>query len=207
MPTSDQAGQYEILMKMLLIGDSNVGKTCLLLRFSEDQYQASFITTIGIDFKIKICNIDPGFRAKLQVWDTAGQERFRTITQAYYRGADGILLTYDVTSRASFDSIRSWVTNIKKHAAQSVVKILIGTKCDCEVGREVSVDDGQRLAQELGVEFLETSAKSGHNVEHAFLTLGRLIRSQRASSPGTVPSVPLALTARQVAAKHGCRYC
>ena len=99
------SGTYDSLIKLLLIGDSGVGKSCLLLRFSEDSFQTSFITTIGIDFKIRTIEMD-GKRVKLQIWDTAGQERFRTITQAYYRGAMGILLVYDVTDEASFNNIR-----------------------------------------------------------------------------------------------------
>jgi Ras-related protein Rab-8A len=98
---------YDYLIKLLLIGDSGVGKSCLLLRFSDDAFNTSFITTIGIDFKIRTVEID-NKRCKLQIWDTAGQERFRTITTAYYRGAMGILLVYDITDEQSFANIRNW---------------------------------------------------------------------------------------------------
>ena len=117
--------QYDHLIKLLLIGDSGVGKSCLLLRFSDDQFTTSFITTIGIDFKIRTVDLD-GSRVKLQIWDTAGQERFRTITTAYYRGAMGILLTYDVTDEQSFDNVRNWMRNIEQHATENVCKILVG---------------------------------------------------------------------------------
>ena len=123
--------KYDHLVKLLLIGDSGVGKSCLLLRFSDDQFTASFITTIGIDFKVKTVDLE-GKRVKLQIWDTAGQERFRTITSAYYRGAMGILLTYDVTDRRSFENVRNWMANVKEHASERVVVSLVGNKDDCE---------------------------------------------------------------------------
>merc|ERR1711939_287588 len=120
---------YDFLIKLLLISDSGVGKSCLLLRFCDDAWTPSFITTIGIDFKIRTIELD-GKKIKLQIWDTAGQERFRTITQAYYRGAMGILLVYDVTDDKSFGNIRTWMRNIDQHANEAVVKILLGNKCD-----------------------------------------------------------------------------
>jgi len=175
-------GTYDTLIKLLLIGDSGVGKSCLLLRFSEDSFQTSFITTIGIDFKIRTIEMD-GKRVKLQIWDTAGQERFRTITQAYYRGAMGILLVYDVTDRQSFENIRNWIKNIKQHASESVRKILLGNKCDMDEKRAVSLEEGQKLADEFGIEFFETSAKSGDNVENAFFTLAKDIRARQTAAP------------------------
>ncbi|KDN39605.1 hypothetical protein RSAG8_08761, partial [Rhizoctonia solani AG-8 WAC10335] len=111
---------YDFLIKLLLIGDSGVGKSCLLLRFCDDAWTPSFITTIGIDFKIRTIELD-GKRIKLQIWDTAGQERFRTITTAYYRGAMGILLVYDVTDEKSFNNIRTWHANVEQHASVGVV--------------------------------------------------------------------------------------
>ncbi|EPX70754.1 GTPase Ypt2 [Schizosaccharomyces octosporus yFS286] len=169
---------YDYLIKLLLIGDSGVGKSCLLLRFSEDSFTPSFITTIGIDFKIRTIELD-GKRIKLQIWDTAGQERFRTITTAYYRGAMGILLLYDVTDKKSFDNIRIWFSNVEQHASENVYKILVGNKCDCEDQRQVSFEQGKALADELGVRFLEASAKTNVNVEEAFFTLAREIKKQK----------------------------
>eukprot|EP00882_Tetradesmus_deserticola_P014232 GHRQ01015128.1.p1 GENE.GHRQ01015128.1~~GHRQ01015128.1.p1 ORF type:complete len:174 (+),score=46.42 GHRQ01015128.1:332-853(+) len=124
MAQQQRAGRqdYDYLIKLLLIGDSGVGKSCLLLRFSEDSFTPSFITTIGIDFKIKKIFLDNKW-VKLQIWDTAGQERFRTITSAYYRGAMGILLVYDVTDEASFNNIRNWMRNIEQHASDNVNKV------------------------------------------------------------------------------------
>jgi len=148
---------YDYLIKLLLIGDSGVGKSCLLLRFSDDSFTTSFITTIGIDFKIRTIELD-GKRIKLQIWDTAGQERFRTITTAYYRGAMGILLVYDVTDESSFNNIRNWIRNIEQHASDNVNKILVGNKADMdESKRAVPTARGQALADEFGIKFFETN--------------------------------------------------
>ncbi|KAJ2642601.1 GTP-binding protein, partial [Coemansia sp. RSA 1694] len=177
MAASQKNTSYDYLMKLLLIGDSGVGKSCVLLRFSDDSFTPSFITTIGIDFKIRTIELD-GKRIKLQIWDTAGQERFRTITTAYYRGAMGILLVYDVTDERSFNNIENWYKNVEHYASEGVNKILIGNKCDIEGSRAVSKESGQKLADELGIKFLETSAKSNTNVDDAFITLARDIKER-----------------------------
>eukprot|EP00884_Botryococcus_braunii_P006382 jgi/Botrbrau1/15745/Bobra.4_1s0113.1 len=164
---------YDYLVKLLLIGDSGVGKSCLLLRFSEDSFTSSFITTIGIDFKIKKILLDNKW-IKLQIWDTAGQERFRTITSAYYRGAMGILLVYDVTDEASFNNIRNWMRNIEQHASDTVNKVLVGNKSDMdESKRAVPYSKGQALADEFGIQFFETSAKNNVNVDEVFQSIAK----------------------------------
>jgi len=171
------AKTYDYLFKLLLIGDSGVGKTCVLFRFSEDAFNATFISTIGIDFKIRTIDLD-GKKIKLQIWDTAGQERFRTITTAYYRGAMGIMLVYDITSEKSFDNIKNWIRNIEEHAAQDVEKMILGNKCDMNDRREVTRERGEELAIEYGIKFMETSAKASINVEEAFYTLARDIKAK-----------------------------
>ncbi|KAI1478411.1 NCA2-domain-containing protein [Daldinia eschscholtzii] len=144
---------------------------------NEDSFTPSFITTIGIDFKIRTIELD-GKRVKLQIWDTAGQERFRTITTAYYRGAMGILLVYDVTDQRSFENIRTWFANVEQHATEGVNKILIGNKCDWEEKRVVSTEQGEALAKELGIPFLEVSAKSNINIDKAFYSLAADIKKR-----------------------------
>ncbi|XP_044630498.2 ras-related protein Rab-8A isoform X1 [Equus asinus] len=171
------AKTYDYLFKLLLIGDSGVGKTCVLFRFSEDAFNSTFISTIGIDFKIRTIELD-GKRIKLQIWDTAGQERFRTITTAYYRGAMGIMLVYDITNEKSFDNIRNWIRNIEEHASADVEKMILGNKCDVNDKRQVSKERGEKLALDYGIKFMETSAKANINVENAFFTLARDIKAK-----------------------------
>lgn len=154
-----------------------MGKTCLLLRYANDSFSPTFITTIGIDFKIKNIELDEK-KIKLQIWDTAGQERFRTITTSYFRGAQGILLVYDVTDRASFNSIRNWVGQIQQHADVHVNKILIGNKCDMTDDKVISTEEGQALADEYGVQFFETSAKNNVNVESGFIAIAREVKNR-----------------------------
>jgi len=165
---------YDLLFKLLLIGDSGVGKTCILFRFSEDAFNTTFISTIGIDFKIKTIELR-GKKIKLQIWDTAGQERFHTITTSYYRGAMGIMLVYDITNAKSFDNIAKWLRNIDEHANEDVERMILGNKCDMEDKRVISKERGDSIAREHGVRFLETSAKTNINVETAFIQLAQSI--------------------------------
>ncbi|CAG9466549.1 unnamed protein product [Pedinophyceae sp. YPF-701] len=181
------------LVRLLLIGDSGVGKSCLLLRFTENSFQSSFVTTIGIDFKTKVVNID-NRSVKLQIWDTAGQERFRTITSAYYRGAQGILMVYDITDERSFENIRHWVKNIEQHAAGNVDRILVGNKSDGEADRAVSTARGQALADEFGILFFETSAKDNKNVAEAFLGVGKKVLKRMAQADQAPPADPGVVT-------------
>ncbi|KAL6749451.1 Rab8/RabE-family small GTPase [Haematococcus lacustris] len=189
---------HDVLVKLLLIGDSGVGKSCVLLRFSDDSFTSSFITTIGIDFKIKKLVLDNKL-VKMQIWDTAGQERFRTITSAYYRGAMGILLVYDITDEASFNNIRNWMRNIEQHASDTVNKILVGNKSDmAEEKRAVPYSRGKALADEYRIQFFETSAKENVNVEEVFTAIAldvmkRLQAEQQLNNPVT-EQPPLQLT-------------
>ena len=161
--------KYDHLFKLLIIGESGVGKTCLLLRYTEDSFTANHLTTIGIDFKIKIINLN-GQHIKLQIWDTAGQERFRTITKTYYKGAHGIILTYDVTDQNSFKNIRNWIKQIEANAQTTVKKVLVGNKCD-KPDRVVAEEEGKKLANDFNMSFFETSAKTNHNVNEVFTFL------------------------------------
>jgi len=169
---------YDLLFKLLLIGDSGVGKTCILFRFSDDAFNTTFISTIGIDFKIKTIELR-GKRIKLQIWDTAGQERFHTITTSYYRGAMGIMLVYDITNPKSFDNIAKWLRNIDEHANEDVEKMILGNKCDMEDKRMISRERGETIAREHGIRFLETSAKANINIDRAFLELAEAILNKQ----------------------------
>jgi len=182
--------QYDYLLKFLLIGDSGVGKTCILFRFSDDAFNTTFISTIGIDFKIKTVEIN-GKKVKLQIWDTAGQERFHTITTSYYRGANGIMLVYDITNPKSFDNIEKWLKNITDHASDDVERLLLANKCDMEEQRMISTAKGAELAQKNGIKFFETSAKSNNNINDAFMSLAAAVlekmpekQAQNTNNPG-----------------------
>ncbi|BFG19950.1 hypothetical protein CerSpe_062240 [Prunus speciosa] len=176
------SNEYDYLFKLLLIGDSSVGKSCLLLRFADDSYVDSYISTIGVDFKIRTVELD-GKTVKLQIWDTAGQERFRTITSSYYRGAHGIIIVYDVTEMESFNNVKQWLNEIDRYASDSVCKLLVGNKCDLVENKVVDTQTAKAFADELGIPFLETSAKDSINVEQAFLTMANEIKKKMGSQP------------------------
>lgn len=200
-------GGYDFQIKLLTIGNSGVGKTCLLLRYANDSFSPTFITTIGIDFKIKTVETD-GKRIKLQIWDTAGQERFRTITTSYFRGAQGILLVYDVTDRNSFQSIKTWVDEIDKCADKHVNKILIGNKCDVDDSmRAVTTAEGQALGRDYGMSFFETSAKKDIGVSEAFQCIAkqvvdRLVKDGRGVTPVAAKG-PVVIEAKTAPEKKG----
>uniref|UniRef100_A0A7S0HGQ7 Uncharacterized protein n=1 Tax=Phaeocystis antarctica TaxID=33657 RepID=A0A7S0HGQ7_9EUKA len=202
--------QYDFLIKLLLIGDSGVGKSCLLVRFADDAFSQSFITTIGIDFKIRTIELD-GKRIKLQIWDTAGQERFKTITTAYYRGAMGIMLVYDVTNEATFENVSTWMRAIDQHASESVNKVLLGNKADSSGGlverKGVSTERGQALADKFSLRFFETSAKNSINVEEAFYAIARDIKARLmdgAAASATGEGVKLGGQREVSSGRRGC---
>lgn len=183
------AKAYDYLFKLLLIGDSGVGKTSVLFRFSDDAFNSTFISTIGIDFKIRTIELGDK-KIKLQIWDTAGQERFRTITTAYYRGAMGILLVYDITNEKSFENIKTWIKNIEQHASADVEKMILGNKCDMEDKRKITTAQGEQLAKEYNVKFMETSAMNRTNVERAFTEIASDIKQKMDSRDVPAPSDP-----------------
>lgn len=168
---------YDYLFKILLIGNSGVGKSSLLLRFADDTFTDNFMPTIGVDFKIRTLEVD-GKTIKLQIWDTAGQERFKTITSSYYKGAHGIIVVYDVTDKESYKNIDTWMNEVEKHASDNVSRILVGNKNDCTDSRQVSTDEGKELADTYNIRFMETSAKESANVEEAFTLMTKEIKSR-----------------------------
>ena len=162
------------IFKVLIIGDSSVGKSNILLRFSDNIFHDTFLPTIGVDFKIR--NVKMADQTiKLNIWDTAGQERFKTITSTYYKGAHGIILAYDITDRESFNNVNNWLAEVKKHAGPQVIKLLVGNKCDLENERVVTSKEAKEFSDSLGISFLETSAKQKINIDEAFMTLTKQI--------------------------------
>lgn len=173
--TSTSADQhFDYMFKILIIGNSSVGKTSFLFRYADDSFTSAFVSTVGIDFKVKAV-VRNDKKMKLQIWDTAGQERYRTITTAYYRGAMGFILMYDVTNVESFNSVQDWVTQIKTYSWDNAQVILVGNKSDMESERVVTYERGKQLADQLGLEFFETSAKENINVKNVFERLVDII--------------------------------
>lgn len=195
--SSTKQKDYDYLFKLVLIGDSGVGKSCLLLRFADDAFTESYISTIGVDFRFRTVKID-NKTVKLQIWDTAGQERFRTITSAYYRGADGIIMIYDVTSQESFEHVNDWLKEVNRYASEGTCKLLVGNKSDRVPDKVVSSETAKEFADELGIPCLETSAKSAKNVDEAFLTLaGELIKLRMAREDGNEKNDKIDLNAKK----------
>merc|ERR1711934_862907 len=183
--------EYDYLLKLLLIGNSGVGKSCLLMRYADNAFTENFFNTIGVGFKIRTIELD-GKILKLQVWDTAGQERFRTITSSYYRGAHGIIIVYDVTDQDSFDNVKQWLQEIERYASENVKKLLVGNKCDLHQKKVVDYTNAKEYADQLGIPSLETSAKANTNVEQAFITMASEIKNSMPAgqvSPGSGPKV------------------
>ncbi|XP_042011399.1 ras-related protein RABA5b-like [Salvia splendens] len=163
---AEESGE-EYLFKIVVIGDSAVGKSNLLSRFTRDEFDHNSKATIGVEFQTQVLEVD-GKEVKAQVWDTAGQERFRAVTSAYYRGAVGALVVYDITRRTTFDSAKRWLDELNTHCDTAVTRMLVGNKCDLESIREVTTEEGTELAEEEGMFFIETSALDSTNVSKAF---------------------------------------
>jgi Ras-related protein Rab-1A len=168
---SSSSSTYDYLFKIVLAGNSSVGKSSLILKFVENTFKEIFLPTIGIDFKLKTLTINDK-RIKLQIWDTAGQDRFKTVNKNYYRGAHGILLMYDITQFDSFKNLNSWLIEIEKNANKNVVKLLVGNKVDLENERKVTYQQGNEFAASNDMLFIETSVKEDVNVTKAFENLG-----------------------------------
>ncbi|KAI4326361.1 hypothetical protein MLD38_031683 [Melastoma candidum] len=162
----DDEGE-DYLFKIVMIGDSAVGKSNLLSRFARDEFDLNAKATIGVEFQTQALDID-GKEVKAQIWDTAGQERFRAVTSAYYRGAFGALVVYDITRRSTFDSVKRWLDELDTHCDTSVARMLVGNKRDLDNIREVSTEEGRALAESEGLFFMETSALDSTNVQMSF---------------------------------------
>jgi len=165
---------YAYLFKYIIIGDTGVGKSCLLLQFTDKRFQPVHDLTIGVEFGARMITID-GKQIKLQIWDTAGQEAFRSITRSYYRGAAGALLVYDITRRETFSHLTTWLEDARQHSNSNMVIMLIGNKSDLDLKREVKKEEGEAFAREHGLIFMETSAKTSANVEEAFINTAKEI--------------------------------
>ncbi|XP_065182927.1 ras-related protein Rab-13-like [Sycon ciliatum] len=172
--------RYDTLVKMMFLGDSGVGKTCLMSSYAGQPVSDSHISTIGIDFKMHTVDID-GHIARIQMWDTAGQERFHTLCTQYYRRAEGVMLVFDITNEESFRNVRMWLQSVEDHAPQDVCQVLIGNKSDLDGNRRVRKTDASALAEEFGITYFETSAKltTNNNMSEAMELLIRQILEKK----------------------------
>lgn len=186
--------EYDYLFKVVLIGDSGVGKSNLLSRFTRNEFNLESKSTIGVEFATRSINVD-GKTIKAQIWDTAGQERYRAITSAYYRGAVGALLVYDIAKHVTFVNVDRWLKELRDHADHNIVIMLVGNKSDLRHLRAVPTDDAKGYAEQRNLSFIETSALDSTNVEQAFQTIlteiYRLVsrRTIEADEMGDVPAV------------------
>ena len=167
--------------KVLILGDKAVGKSCFLIRFTENKFQEIYLSTAGMDYKYKDVMYEEGKTIRLQIWDTAGQERYRTITTGLFKGAAGIILMYDITDQQTFNNVREWIKSIEEETSKKVILILVGNKVD-KKEREVLKAEGEQIAEEYNFPFFETSAQSGLNVNSVFETLAKLIVEKKAQS-------------------------
>ncbi len=159
--------EYDKLFKILLLGDSGVGKSSILNKYVDNIFSDSFISTIGVDFKISNKTIK-NTKVKLQIWDTAGQERFKTIVSSYYRGAHGIIMVYDITDINSFENVKHWMSEINRHCNNNIQILLVGNKSDLYRHRQVNHSDATNFAKFHNIQFIETSAKTSENIENCF---------------------------------------
>ena len=166
---------FEYIYKYIIIGDSGSGKSCILLQYTEGTFYEGKENTVGVEFGNKVINVD-GVVVKLQVWDTAGQEQFKSITRSYYRAVAGALVVYDVTSRESFDNVKGWLNEARVNANPQLVVILCGNKIDLHGSRQVSQEEGQTLAREHNILFIECSAKERVNIDEIFFNVAKEIK-------------------------------
>jgi Ras-related protein Rab-11A len=195
-----EGSNYDYLFKVVLIGDSGVGKSNLLSRFTRNEFNLESKSTIGVEFATRSINVD-GKTVKAQIWDTAGQERYRAITSAYYRGAVGALLVYDIAKHATYVNVTRWLKELRDHADSNIVIMLVGNKSDLKHLRAVTTDEAKAFSEENGLSFIETSALDASNVEHAFQSIlsdiYRIVSSkslEQASDPIRPPTDTLTVT-------------
>ena len=162
--------EYDMMFKILLLGDSGVGKSSLLLRYTKNQFNQDIRSTIGVEFGVKYLKVD-NIQLKIQIWDTAGMERYRALTSSYYKGAKGVIVVYDVCRKKSFENVDRWISDFKSKAEEDAVILLIGNKSDLINQREVNTEEAIDKSQKIKLAFMETSAKNNENVHKAFLTL------------------------------------
>ena len=193
---------HDFMFKLLIVGESGVGKTCVLLRFTENQFEETFLSTIGVDFKVKEITCEDK-KVKLQIWDSAGQERFRNITSSYYRNCAGIIIVYDVTNHSSFEAVSGWIEEVRRYVSTAPL-LLVGNKIDLEDKRVVSTQEGKDLAERLGLIFVETSAKTSIGIEEAFKEMTKQLIQDAESKPKVEAQNQVSITSQTTKKKSKC---
>ena len=173
----NQGGYFDVKYKIMILGESKVGKTSLIKRYTKGQFGGIYLTTVGMDFQDKIIDIE-NKKVRLQIWDTAGQERFRNVTKSYFQSSHGFIVTYDITDRESFEKINFWMENIKNNAPENAKLILVGNKIDLPNDRQISFEEGENYAGKFNIKFFESSAKEGTNVKELFFYLANEIHQE-----------------------------
>ena len=172
--SGDNLGYFDVKYKIMVLGESKVGKTSLIRKYTKNQFGGVYLTTVGMDFQDKIIDIE-NTKVRLQIWDTAGQERFRNVTKSYFQSSHGFVLVYDITDETTFEKTNFWMDQIKLNGPKNAKLILVGNKCDLSNERKVSIEEGEKRAKDNNIKFFESSAKDGTNVNEMFLELGKLI--------------------------------
>lgn len=193
---------HDFLFKLLIVGESGVGKTCMLLRFADDKFEETFLSTIGVDFKVKEIDCE-GKKIKLQIWDSAGQERFRNITSSYYRNCHGIIIVYDITRHDTFAKVKEWIDEVRKFVPTAPL-LLVGNKADLEDQRQVTTAEAEELAKSQGLVLLETSAKTSLNINDAFAELAKQLMKDAANKPKADAPKPVQLKEQKSKKDKGC---
>lgn len=203
LPPEGVAPDY--LLKLILLGDSGVGKTNLLSQFVRNRFIQDFKTTIGVEYATKTLTVDDKV-VKAQIWDTAGQERFRAITTAYYKGANGALLVYDITSSVTFNSLEKWLRELREKTEENILIMLVGNKSDLSESRSIDAQEGRNFAEREGLLFIETSALTAENVREGFTTLISEILSKMAPKEDMPEPAEIVKpeSGRPVEEKSGC---
>jgi len=194
---------FDIKFKIMVIGESKVGKTSVIKKYTQNKFGGVYLTTVGVDFQDKIINIDDR-KIRLQIWDTAGQERFRNITKNYFNSSNGFLLIYDITDKESLEHLNFWNAQIQLNAPAKSKCVLLGNKCDLEGSRAVSIEEGKIFAEKNKIKFFETSAKNGTNIDEAFEYLANEIYNEQKMETRSVTSSQVLSKSQTFKSKKKC---
>ena len=199
----DGLGYFDVKYKIMVLGESKVGKTSLIRKYTKNQFGGVYLTTVGMDFQDKIIDIE-NTKVRLQIWDTAGQERFRNVTKSYFQSSHGFVLVYDITDNQSLENLKFWMEQIKTNGPENARVILVGNKYDLPNERKVSIEEGENFAKKYNIKFFEASAKDGTNVNELFFYLGKTIYQDNLSKVKEEKTLKLGSTTGRQKEKKKC---